>query len=249
MRICAKRQQAHARNTARKMVLGAFLRMADQNTRNTADGRAVQISGLADTGRNGTLETVVAGLPQGSGTSRLNCYPSPDGRCCVDKRTPPFFPFLANTCDHRQGAAQIRPYARERFDADGVLSSDKGRIPLPHRQGIPPCETHSSHNPRQFSPRSALQPLPAVAARPLNRRCLAQVPGPAQPPLWTATLRLARWSARQATLPFARPSRTAALNNTRRGAYRIPAEPSVPSGAGGFVVSNPRRCLRAAGPA
>lgn len=190
--------------------------------RNTAGNCIPPEIGLAKQMAGGNVETVVAGLPQGSGTPRPYRYPSPFGRRCDCYRAPPFFYGGSKGYANKRDFAHSQGNGVRAFDGGVFLASYCGIKNIPDKRGRSPCSEYSNHNPKRCSSFSPCRHLP-LAVRIWARRPLSAVaPDWALLPCWTATLPLARWSARPVTLRIASPSRNAAGNRHRpQGASNI----------------------------
>ncbi len=203
------------------MILPATARAA----RNTADDCARRKLRLAAGLRNGSVRSVVADLPQGSGAHRPHRYPSPSGRRCDTCRTPPIFSCKTTASLYRQSSAHWGPFGPCHFDDRGDLTSYAWAAPTPDIRGNHPCKEDSEFNPRLYAQCWPYRRSPRAVIRWASRGLSAAAPVWAQQPFWMATLPPAPWSGLPATSPTASPSRTA-VNNTRRpsGARNIHLE-------------------------
>ncbi len=202
-------------------VASVNLPAARRSARNTADNCSGCKMRLDSVSRNGSLMTVVAGLPQGSGALCPNRYPSPYGRRRVANRTPPFFRAVTNAWTHRRNPAQGRVIGNCRFDGPAVLTSNRATHHARETRGSSQCKEHPKNNPRlywPFLPSRRLQ----LAVTPLSsRRRLAVLAAWGLRLSWAAILPLAPSSVRRATSPIVRLSRTAATNTRRPTGARV----------------------------
>ncbi len=217
MSVAAGRVPEVRTNRAASVNLPIDLRSA----RNTADNCFGHKTHLASSALGGSLETVVAGLPQGSGAPRPNRYPSPYGRRRVANRTPPLFLAVTNAWTHRRDPAHGRLIGDCRFDEEAVLTSYCGTNYAQDKRGSSPCAEHSENNLRLYWPSLPSRPFQPAVTPLSSRRRSAELAVLGPRPSWAATLPLAPSSARRATSPIARPSRTAATNTRRPPGARI----------------------------
>ena len=194
---------------------GTILPKGVMAARNAAENCiAVQI-GLAGPGGAGSVASVVADLPQGSGALCPHRYPSPDGRRFASLRTPLFFCRNTGCYSGRRHVAQTRSAGARAFDAGLVLAFDKESRSAGKKGASTSCPRSSENNLKQSS-----RPFPfwrwqhAVTASSSRRQ--SAVSAGLEPRLsLAAALRRAPLSARRATWPTARHSRTAATRTCR----------------------------------
>ena len=188
---------------------------AVRSARNTADNCIRQEMCLAQPMCGDSVEPVVAGLPQGSGAPCPHRYPSPHGRRCDVNRTPPLFCAISTGWGGRRDPAHARLNALSPFDGGVILPFYSGAKYAQDNRGNSPCADLSEHNLKLYTPFCFSRHLPRAATHWASRPLSAVAPDWGRRPYWTATLPLARLSARRATSLIASPSRNAATNISR----------------------------------
>ena len=224
-----------ARDSAKKTASGGSLPRACISARDAAENSDVTVACLARAAGDAKVEPVVAGLPQGPGTYRLNRYPSPDGRRGIPKCAPPFFLFRSITCGDRRSFAHIALATQTGFDADRSIASC-GCDDTTHKRRGSTC-ADPSHRSLFFWRQAPLRPAAALC---LNRLSSVRARGLARRRFSTGTFLQVLRSARRVMSPIARPSRIAADTGTiltRPQGLRFYQEPSALLRAGGFLYS------------
>lgn len=204
------------------------------NTRNTADAVAACVMRLERSDFACSIKAVVAVPPQWTETHSLIRYPSPYGRSCTLRCRPPFFRPLAQDLHHRRGLAQWIAPGGIGFDLASGMTLSRVIIKEKQTRGFNRCTSNPNS---YYASRPCLALRPAAipsASRPLSE--LAR--GPVRLPLSAAVSPRAPLSARRATSPIARASRTAANTVSRAltGAADQIETTGAPARAGGFFV-------------
>lgn len=204
------------------------------NTRNTADAVATCVMRLDRPNFACSIKGVVAVPPQWTETHSLIRYPSPYGRSCTLPCRPPFFPLLGRGLRHRRRLAQGIAPGGIGFDLAPGMALTRDITKEKQSRGFNRCTSdpnsyyasRPSSGWRPAATRSASRPL-SGRARGLVRRQSSAAVSPRAP-----------LSARRATSPIARASRTA-VNTVLRaltGAlYRIRTIGTPERQAGGFL--------------
>ena len=200
------------RTPAYPSVSGTFLPKGCIFARDAAESSAVAPCILANPPAVASVEPVVVAPPHWARTQRLIRYPSPCRRSCVIWRRPPLF----------RGISKVYIYERRLAHSAASRICDLDSEVFVRLTGLQ-SNTHSSKGTEQCDqivlegwPSLACWALPPAVVQFPSRRFSAQarVQGPLR--YWTAALPPARSSARRATSPTAKPTRTAVDNSASR---------------------------------
>jgi len=228
--------QLDARDSAQKMGGGGNSRRACISAQNAAENFEPAAGCLARPAGDANVGVVVAGLPQGPGTYRLNRYPSPDGRRGIPKCAPPFFLFRSVFYFDKRSFAHIARLAQAGFDVSPSMASCECYVTTHNTRGLT-CADPSNRSSSFW--RQALLRLAATLCP--NRRSLARAQGLARRQFSAAVFwQVPQW-ARLEMLRIARPSRIAAESRTalaRPQGPRFYQQPSALFRAGGFLYSS-----------
>ena len=192
--------------------------------RNSAESCTVGWRRLAQGVPGRTIQGVVADLPQGSETIRLNRYPSPDGRQAISC-LPLLFHYIPMTCENEWGSAECQLTSREQFPACRVgVIYNRNSSTFPER-GDTSCDVYSNlRHPygwfwrfRPVATRWASRLLSEVLRGPARRRCSMAISLPVRPwvpretpsiakPIPANAIKLTGAPGRRACERFTRPS-------------------------------------------
>ena len=196
------------------------LRIVCENGREMAQKLPLCVVCLAGGVMRDNVVQVVAVLPQGAETTCLNRYSSPPGRADFPQGCPSrFFCFKTNNNHVRQGFAESRPPIKQGFIDRRKPAMSDGVSSLSER-GEAQCGRSFIEQP----PWLYFPVLRRVATPASNRRSWARVRARRPLSCLTATLSLARLSARRSTSPFVRNTQHAA------NASRLKPEPGIRRG-------------------
>lgn len=215
---------------------GVNLPIARPSARNTADACISCQNDLAACQVGGTVISVVAGLPQGSGAYCPNRYPSPDGRRVAALRASLFFCAVSGAWADARQVAHGGKTGVASFDEGRFLTFDKTAFRAVQQRGGPPCIDTSKNNQRLYWPSLRYHLSRPAATRSSSRRRSGASAGLARRRSLMAIWLRAPLSALRAMSPIVRPSPNAA---TDAPAPRAICDttfigPSVPPGAGGL---------------
>ena len=224
-----------ARDSAQKTASGKTSPRACIFAQDAAEICDPAIGCLARPTLHAITDAVVAGLPQGPGTYRLNRYPSPDGRRGIPKCAPHFFRSQSTLCEDKRSFAHIGLAAQAGFDGDPSMASCGGYDTTHNTRGSTCVDP--SHRSLSFWRQAPLRPAAALCP---NRLSSVRARGLARRRFSTVTFWQVPRSARRAMSPIVRPSRIAADSGTtltRPQGLRFYQEPSALLRAGGFLYS------------
>jgi len=197
--------------------------------RNSAESCTVGWRRLAQGVPGRTIQSVVADLPQGSETIRLNRYPSPDGRQAISC-LPLLFDYKSEPCGDEWGSADCHLTWREQFSARCVDVIHIGKNKSFPERGETSCDVVSNlQHPYgwfwRFLPvatRWASRLLSEVLRGPARRRCSMAISLPVRPWVQRETPSIAKPIPANATKLTGAPGRRASERFTRPSAVTPP---------------------------